>query len=155
MESEPVRRRERKIDCALGRVLRRYRQAGGISQEKLARPVGLTFQQVQKYENGTNRLSVSRMIVIAEVLQLDPVVLLQNALDEAAPAGAYHTGAGGNRLTLELAKAFSFIEDQEMRRRVVTLVRALAEAPPPQDEEAAGIDLHADALASWDVPDSE
>jgi len=134
MDSDPVRRRERKIERALGHVLRMRRQAHGFSQERLARRIGLTFQQVQKYENASNRLSVSRLIVIAEVMQLDPLALLREALDEAAPDEAIRASAGGDRPMLELAKAFRHIEDHELRMRVLTLVRVVAEAPSPQEE---------------------
>lgn len=60
------------LDRIIGETLKTYRVASGVSQEKLAKAVGLTFQQIQKYEQGTNRLTVARFLTLAGVLGFNP-----------------------------------------------------------------------------------
>jgi transcriptional regulator with XRE-family HTH domain len=71
------------IDVAMGRVLRRARQSVGFSQTDLARASGVTFQQVQKYEKGTNRISVSRLVMLGNALGVEPPELVRQAMAEA------------------------------------------------------------------------
>jgi transcriptional regulator with XRE-family HTH domain len=108
----------------------------GMSQEKLGDALGLTFQQVQKYEKGTNRIGASRLQQISQILQV-PV----SFFFEGAPA-AYTTGRheGMSEATspayvsdflatsdgLALTKAFMRIEDSKLRRRIVDLVEQIA-----------------------------
>ncbi|CCB67978.1 Uncharacterized HTH-type transcriptional regulator R00410 [Hyphomicrobium sp. MC1] len=110
----------------------------GMSQEKLGEHLGLTFQQVQKYEKGVNRIGASRLFDLAKVLG----VPVQFFYDEA-PSGAQSAGAAtpgfaeqpdesyvvdflGTREGLELNKAFARVTDPKVRRSIVELVRALA-----------------------------
>jgi len=76
----PVTRRP--LDIALGERLRTRRKAAGVTQSQLARAVGLTFQQIQKYEKGTNRVSFSRLVEIAHALECRAMDLIGD-LDEA------------------------------------------------------------------------
>jgi transcriptional regulator with XRE-family HTH domain len=109
----------------------------GMSQEKLGEHLGLTFQQVQKYEKGVNRIGASRLFDLAHVLG----VPVQFFYDDA-PAGGTETSAAAGfaerpaesyvveflsgREGLELNKAFVRISDPRVRRSIVELVRALA-----------------------------
>jgi len=108
----------------------------GLSQEKLGEKLGLTFQQVQKYEKGSNRVSASRLFQMAQILDV-PVQFFFEDL----PAGLDMPTAGGfaepgeqESITgflnssegLQLNRAFAEIASPEVRRRVVELVKTLA-----------------------------
>src|SRR6202012_5528284 len=75
------------LDIALGSRVRLRRKELGLSQDQLARAVGITFQQVQKYEHGTNRTSVARLVEIREALECAVVALIGN-LDKSKSSGA-------------------------------------------------------------------
>mgnify|MGYP006279700201 CR=1 FL=1 len=64
------------VDRAMGRTLRTFRKAAGLSQAELGRAAGISFQQIQKYETGHNRLSISRLFQLADTMRVDPVELL-------------------------------------------------------------------------------
>jgi transcriptional regulator with XRE-family HTH domain len=131
-------RRANPMDVHVGSRVRLRRMLLGMSQEKLGEHLGLTFQQVQKYEKGVNRIGASRLFDLAKVLG----VPVQFFYDEA-PTGAQNSGALtpgfaeqpdesfvveflGTREGLELNKAFARITDAKVRRSIVELVRALA-----------------------------
>ena len=124
------------VDRHVGSRVRMRRMMAGMSQEKLGSQLGITFQQLQKYEKGTNRIGASRLQQIARVLGV-PV----SYFFEDAPGGAdgVETGfaeAGSNYVSdllatsdgLHLTKAFLRVRDPKVRRRLVELVSALAEA---------------------------
>ncbi len=64
------------MDCAIGYRIRSMRQLRGMSQMALAEKLGITFQQVQKYEKGTNRVAASTLVIICHALQADPLEIL-------------------------------------------------------------------------------
>ena len=108
----------------------------GMSQEKLGENLGLTFQQVQKYEKGINRIGASRLFNLSQVLGV-PVQFFYEELPSGSaevgaagfadrPAESYAAEFLGSREGLELNKAFARISDPRIRRSVVELVRALA-----------------------------
>jgi transcriptional regulator with XRE-family HTH domain len=109
-----------------------------MSQEKLGDALGLTFQQVQKYEKGTNRIGASRLQQISEILQV-PVAFffegapmtprLENGMSEASPSPAYVSDFLATSDGLALTKAFVQIKDPKLRRRIVDLVEAVVERP--------------------------
>ena len=125
------------MDVHVGTRVRLRRMLLGMSQEKLGEHLGLTFQQVQKYEKGVNRVGASRLFDLAKVLG----VPVQFFYDEA-PAGVHgvpaasgfaeHPGESyvveflGSREGMELNKAFARITDGRVRRSIVELVRSLA-----------------------------
>ncbi len=129
------------IDAQVGNRVRIRRMLIGMSQEKLGDLLGLTFQQVQKYEKGVNRIGASRLFDLARVLG----VPIQFFYDEA-PSGMRTTAAApgfaeqpgesyvveflGSREGLELNKAFARITDPKVRRSIVDMVRALAGDEP-------------------------
>jgi transcriptional regulator with XRE-family HTH domain len=108
----------------------------GMSQEKLGEHLGLTFQQIQKYEKGINRIGASRLFDLSKVLGV-PVQFFYEELpvSEGAgeapgfgeqPAESYAVEFLGSREGLELNKAFARITDPKVRRSIVELVRAFA-----------------------------
>jgi len=117
-------------DVYVGSRLRLRRTLMGMSQEKLGEAINLTFQQVQKYERGANRIGASRLLDLARVLDV-PVSYF---FDEIAPAGADPAETAQDakadpmlkRETLELVRAYYRVPDANVRRRLLDLVRALA-----------------------------
>ena len=135
--SAPRRRRHgsehpHPVDVHVGARVRLRRTALGMSQEKLGDAIGLTFQQVQKYERGTNRIGASRLYELSRVLEV-PVSFFFEELDLGTlgpglsePPAAPYAAAGGNRDVLELARTFQRISDAALRRRLFDLVKAIA-----------------------------
>ena len=122
------------VDKYVGSRVRMRRIMLGMSQEKLGDALGLTFQQIQKYEKGTNRVGASRIQQISEILQV-PV----SFLFEGGPTtiGGAEGGGEGTSPTyvsdflatsdgLSLTKAFMRIKDAKLRRRIVDLVQQIA-----------------------------
>jgi transcriptional regulator with XRE-family HTH domain len=120
------------IDVEVGARIRARRVSLGISQTALAKALGLTFQQVQKYERGVNRVSASKLYETAQVLQA-PVTHFFEGLDgEPAiePPADGETSVTAFLLTtegLELATLFPRIPKGRMRHQVLELVRTLAD----------------------------
>jgi transcriptional regulator with XRE-family HTH domain len=110
------------FDQELGRRIRAHRLRLGYSQEKLGAMLGLTFQQVQKYEKGTNRVSSERLVDIAKLLDVHPMELLteeRNAGSGSASSSPFEFIQ--NARALKLLKAFSQIKDRELQNAVVDL----------------------------------
>jgi len=123
------------VDLHVGARIRLRRRMQGVSQERLAEALGLTFQQVQKYERGANRVSASKLYEIAATLRT-PVSYFFDGLDDPASGRAVGE-AGGDEQTvhaflmtsegLDLARGFARIPRGRVRRRILELVRALAD----------------------------
>lgn len=130
-------RRPNPIDTHVGSRVRMRRMLLGMSQEKLGEHLGLTFQQVQKYEKGVNRIGASRLYDMARVLGVPVQFFYEDApgkseTAEAAPGFAetpdetYVIEFLSSRDGLELNKAFVRITDPRVRRTIIDLVRSLA-----------------------------
>jgi transcriptional regulator with XRE-family HTH domain len=120
------------VDVHVGARIRMRRKILGLSQERLADSLGLTFQQVQKYERGANRVSSSKLYQVARTLETPISYFFDGLADPAQPDGL--AGADPQELVsrflkapegLELASLFPRIEDETVRRRLLDLVRAL------------------------------
>lgn len=119
------------IDRRIGQRVRARRLEIGMSQESLAERLGITFQQVQKYEKGVNRIAASRLYDLGAALDM-PIARFFEGLG-AAEARAKSRGAAAEGVlsTLEgaqLAALFVTIKNTKTRQRVLKLVRALVEA---------------------------
>jgi len=124
------------IDKHVGSRVRMRRMMLGMSQEKLGDALGLTFQQVQKYEKGTNRIGASRLQQISHILQVPvsfffdgaPAVQLGGRTEglSEAPSPAYVSDFLATSDGLALTKAFMRITDSKLRRRIVDLVEQIA-----------------------------
>jgi len=125
------------IDRHVGSRVRMRRMMLGMSQEKLGDALALTFQQVQKYEKGTNRIGASRLQQISQILQVpvafffegaphlnDAAVLAETA--DGAPSPSYVSDFLATSDGLSLTKAFMRIPDPKLRRRIVDLVQQIA-----------------------------
>jgi transcriptional regulator with XRE-family HTH domain len=128
------------VDVHVGSRLRQRRTSMGMSQEKLGDAIGLTFQQVQKYERGTNRIGASRLFELSRVLDVpvgfffEEIELIPSAgpgMSEAAPPRFEPQET--KREQLELARIYQRIGDSQVRRRLFELARAVARAYFPKD----------------------
>jgi transcriptional regulator with XRE-family HTH domain len=127
------------IDIHVGNRVRMRRKMLGMSQEKLGDALGLTFQQVQKYEKGANRIGASRLQHISSILQVPIPFFFEGApilpgqaygLDDA-PSPAYVSDFLATSDGLALTKAFTRIQDAKLRRRIVGLVEEIAGEDKP------------------------
>lgn len=133
------------VDVHVGTRVRLRRTVLGFSQERLAEALGLTFQQVQKYERGANRIGGSRLWDLSCVLEVpvnyffedmddavanqSPRCINNSATDNTYPAtlpDLFESEAIYNRETLELVRAYTQINNQSIRRRIYDLTRALS-----------------------------
>jgi transcriptional regulator with XRE-family HTH domain len=142
-------RRSNSIDVHVGGRVRLRRMMLGMSQEKLGESLKLTFQQVQKYEKGINRIGAGRLLELARVLGVPVDFFYQDApgstggdhgsvgfAEDGQPA-SYIVDFLGSRDGLDLNKAFVRIADPKVRRAVIELVRSLAgeQGPPSPKRE--------------------
>jgi len=133
------RGRANPIDGHVGARVRLRRTLLGMSQEKLGEAIGLTFQQVQKYERGANRIGASRLFDLSRVLDVpvsfffDDMSTETSSVSRVTPgmAESQQTFEGqelGKREILELARAFDRIKDEKVRRRILDLTKSVANA---------------------------
>jgi transcriptional regulator with XRE-family HTH domain len=108
----------------------------GMSQQKLAENLGVTFQQLQKYERGENRIGAGRLLTVATVLGI-PITFLLDEEGFSQRHGSEHSMAGGAldtaRDAYAIGRAFSQITDPEIRRTITTLVQGLARQSETSD----------------------
>lgn len=126
------------VDKHVGAVIRRQRMFKGLTQSDLGKALGLTFQQVQKYESGMNRVGASNLLRIADALDVD-VAYFFRGLGNGGSSGGQDTpiGAGSpdhdalagsleSRDVLRLASYYAKIEDPDVRRSILSLVKELS-----------------------------
>lgn len=116
-------------DVVVGHNVRFWRLERKMSQTDLANALGLTFQQVQKYENGANRVGASRLMQIAEALNIPIHVFFEGAGNEQTEVESPIKFVADQQ-ALRLVRAFADIGDATLRRSVVTLVEGIAESNP-------------------------
>jgi transcriptional regulator with XRE-family HTH domain len=129
-----VKKAPNPIDKHVGSRVRMRRMMLGMSQEKLGDALGLTFQQVQKYEKGTNRIGASRLQQMSHILQVPVSFFFEGAPNLSgkpsgmgeAPSPAYVADFLATSDGLALTKAFMRIKESKLRRRIVDLVEAIA-----------------------------
>jgi transcriptional regulator with XRE-family HTH domain len=122
------------IDIHVGSRIRLRRTMLGMSQEKLGESLGITFQQIQKYEKGTNRVGASRLQNISSILNVPVSFFFEDAPGDQGGQGGMAEASSSNYVVdflsssegLQLNRAFVKISDPKVRRRVVDLVKALA-----------------------------
>ncbi|WP_421725456.1 helix-turn-helix domain-containing protein [Bauldia sp.] len=122
------------IDIHVGSRVRLRRMMLGMSQEKLGDALGITFQQIQKYEKGTNRIGASRLQNIARVLNVPISFFFEDAPGaDPAPTGMAEPQSASfvvdflsSAEGIQLNKAFVSVKDAKVRRKIIDLVRAVA-----------------------------
>jgi transcriptional regulator with XRE-family HTH domain len=127
------------VDAIVGRRIRTRRLLLGMTQTQLAQQLGVSFQQVQKYENGANRVGAGRLVQIAQILGIPIDALLQGlsaptrkTLQADDPLELLSTGAA-----VRLAQAFSQIPDRQIRNALVSLAEGIAAGRRRPDKSAA------------------
>ena len=120
------KRRADAIDAIVGHNIRLHRLARHMSQTDLAGALGITFQQVQKYEKGTNRVGAGRLVRIASALDVPLMTLLKGVPGLGARAEPAAAGLLAHPHRLRLVQAFAAIEDAAVRQGLMLLTEALA-----------------------------
>jgi transcriptional regulator with XRE-family HTH domain len=127
------------VDKYVGSRVRMRRIMLGMSQEKLGEALGLTFQQVQKYEKGTNRVGASRLAQISEILQVPVSFLFEGGPGAMPNTDGFGEGASPTYVSdflatsegLSLTRAFTRISDGKLRRSIVDMVEQIAAREAP------------------------
>ncbi len=135
------------VDMHVGARVRVRRTLLGVTQTSLGEAIGLTFQQVQKYEKGTNRISASRLFALTRVLDV-PIEHFFDDMPTAVAASSPTLGGGrakkppsyepdpmAKRETLELVRAYYKISNPQVRKRLYEMVKALGAASENQQED--------------------
>ena len=134
------------VDIHVGESLRQRRALIGISQEKLATALGLTFQQIQKYEHGRNRISASRLYELSKILEVPISYFFEKFQEQASTvvgtiqSGRARLGLSDNdqekfldedimekKETLNLIKSYYSISDPEIRKNVINIIKVMAQ----------------------------
>lgn len=134
--------KQESIDSHVGRRLRQRRIELGMSQQKLSGVTGVSYQQIQKYERGTNRIGASMLWLLSDVLNVETAYFFEGLSRHGRPAslmpaGGHGAGSGeehehlSDRETMELVKAYSAIEDSQVRKGVRQMLGALAKSGKP------------------------
>jgi len=134
-------------DRHVGLRLRERRTILGLSQQGLAGFLGMSFQQVQKYESGMNRISASRLFILAKFLHTEVGYFFEGLPSDASQGDPARTDAGSaseasvqgwhKRETLELVRAYCAIPDQRVREQLVLLISSCSQVSEQSDPTAA------------------
>ena len=120
------------VDVLVGQRLRLRRKLSGLSQTELGEKIGVTFQQLQKYESGANRISASRLFDLSRVLDVPVSYFFDEMTENVSGAGKMEAALTdeqnlmAKRETLELMRAYYKIQKASVRKRIINLARALA-----------------------------
>ena len=127
------------VDVHVGQRLRVRRSLLGMSQEKLAEAVGITFQQIQKYERGTNRVSAGRLFQFSRILDIPVSYFYDQFSGEAAGTGLSDNEQDGfdssqksddimqRKETLDLVRTYYSIDNEDVRKDIVRFIKSMAE----------------------------
>ena len=117
-----------KVDVHVGKRIRQRRWLAGMTQQTLAEMVGIKFQQIQKYETGTNRVSASRLWDIAEALGVDVAYFFEGLRDDPAAGGDHAAPVDvlGDKEAMDLIRSYYAIPEDQ-RRRLFELARVLSD----------------------------
>jgi transcriptional regulator with XRE-family HTH domain len=135
MKEKENKKKPNPTDIHVGSRIRMRRNMLGMSQEKLGESLGITFQQIQKYEKGTNRVGASRLQAIASILDVPVSFFFADAPgSESSTLTGMSEGKAASFVVdfvnsgegLQLNRAFARITDSKIRRRIIDLVKALA-----------------------------
>jgi transcriptional regulator with XRE-family HTH domain len=118
--------RTRQIDQHVGERIRLRRTELGLTQDQLAQALEVSYQQIQKYETGANRISAGRAYEIARKLGVDIIYLFEGLAPETDHVGSVEHG-GRQRSAIELVRQFAQIRDPEVRAAVGGLVKTIVE----------------------------
>ena len=117
------------VDSRVGDRIRRRRILMGLTQDQLGEALGISYQQIQKYETGANRVSVGRLYLIAQKLGVNPGWFFDGTLSDASRDDIGELGS--SRLLMDFVRNLSRTEDERLRTAIAALVRAMADAESP------------------------
>jgi transcriptional regulator with XRE-family HTH domain len=140
-----VSRRPSTLEQYIGDRIRRRRIEIGVTQEELAAALGCSYQQIQKYESGANRVSAGNLLRLARRLNV-PLDYFFIGWDEEAATGTATERPQGSRQVVELVRSFECVEDGAVRTAVTALVRAVAERALRRGPSRASRDVLAATL---------
>lgn len=124
------------VDIHVGQMIRAQRRLVGLSQDNLAKAIGVSFQQVQKYEKASNRVSASMLVAIAKTLGCLPVDLLPSTSPREDSPKNVVVEMTGTRNGLEIAEIFLALDERD-RRVLIGVARSLNGQPPPRGQAVA------------------
>jgi transcriptional regulator with XRE-family HTH domain len=125
-------------DAAVGANIRVQRLAKKMSQTQLARQIGVTYQQLQKYENGTNRVGAGRLVRIAAALDVPVTALLDGVAANRKAEGPLPSRLLAQAHPLRLVQAFAAIEDRDVRLALLALTEGFARIGPQARSPSPG-----------------
>ncbi|MEO0786135.1 MAG: helix-turn-helix transcriptional regulator [Pseudomonadota bacterium] len=131
------------IDTMVGDRIRRRRILLGFTQDQLGEALGISYQQIQKYETGANRVSAGRLFQIAERLQTHVGWFFEGVGEQVSEND--DEDMSSPRHVIELVRGFSRISEDKLRMAVLSLVRAMADSP--EDDDADSVPDHANGGA--------
>lgn len=140
--TQKVKKFNKSLDAFIGERVKQRRSALGMSQDKLGSYLGITFQQVQKYEKGVNRISASMLYTIATVLNADIQYFIDgfNAADSGAlnesSTPVYEVNVPNQKESLDLLKAYYGVPDSAVRKKVIELVKVFSHSLKKKEDEA-------------------
>ena len=134
MDGKENKKKPNPTDIHVGSRIRLRRNMLGMSQERLGETLGITFQQIQKYEKGTNRVGASRLQAISEILGVPVSFLFEDAPGHVGAARGFAEDSAASLALdfatstegLQLNRAFVRITDPKIRRKIIELVKTLA-----------------------------
>ena len=137
------------IDEYVGAQLRQRRTLMGLSQEKLAEAVGITFQQIQKYENGANRVSAGRLFEFSKILNIPISYFFDNILDEKSSQSPFYGMAEESQAgfepqedlirkkeTIDLIRTYYSVKNEDQRKDLLKMVKTMAKNMQSSDDNA-------------------
>ncbi|MFG5119405.1 helix-turn-helix domain-containing protein [Methylorubrum sp. POS3] len=138
--SPPPPKHATEADRLIGLRLTALRKARGLSQAALGAAVGITFQQIQKYERGRNRIGAGRLQTFARIFEVPVATFFEDQGDELSGEPAEVFGFLREPGAIDLLRIYAAIPDEGLRREIVALVRSTARlnrAPSPEAEVGA------------------
>lgn len=119
------------VDSIVGERIRRRRILAGLTQDQLGEALGVSYQQIQKYETGANRVSAGRLYLLAERLDVSPGWFFEglNKVDEDSDGEL----DSSSRFTIECVRSLTRIRDERVRSSVLNMIRALADSETPSE----------------------
>lgn len=149
MKTKRARDIELKLDREVAARVRAQRLASGLTQTELGKRIGVTFQQIQKYENGSNRLTAGKLIILSEILGVPVEQFLSpgGAAQKPQPAPSVQaitpeqtgTTRSMHREVLELVRSFARIEDPRTRKHILALIKHLGTSGQERAEDGDAV----------------
>lgn len=120
------------VDIHVGQRIKEIRTVRGLTQSNVADHLGISFQQLQKYETGANRVSASRMFELSKLLNITPAFFF-----EGLEGHSYDTMPPMDIETAKIASALSSIKNKKLKNRINTLISEIVRSTPASDENGA------------------